>query len=109
MPKKYSRVSAHHRIINGKQVWVIAHIRQNPRFKETKMQNEDKGPEREQPRDLSVKEFRPSHVNVNIRETESHYLASFNHGPTRVFHNVRELLVVIEVEVNRLTAKLRDG
>ena len=53
--------------------------------------------------DGAKKEFRPSYVNVKIREAESHYLVSFGHGPTRVFHNVEELLLAIEVEVKRLS------
>ncbi|MCK4384709.1 MAG: hypothetical protein KAW52_00455 [candidate division Zixibacteria bacterium] len=48
------------------------------------------------------KEFRPSRISVTIREAESHYLVSFGCGSTRVFHNVEELLVAIEVEINRL-------
>lgn len=71
------------------------------------MQNEDKGPEREEPRDPTAKkESRPTQVNVNIRYVDAHYLASFSHNPPRIFHNMEELLVVIEVEVKRLGGTL---
>lgn len=43
-----------------------------------------------------------NHVYVKIQESDGHYLASFHHGPPRVFHNVEELLVAIEIEVKRL-------
>jgi len=130
--KKYSRVSAHHRVINGKQVWVIAHIRINPRYKETtlpegadgnkcfgfnaicpfgkketKMQNET-SPEELSGEDVEVRVDgrkptpRPRYVNVSIRFADVHYLASFNHGPHRVFHNLEELLRAIEVECEKL-------
>ncbi len=106
MPKKYYRVSAHHRIIDGKQVWVIAHIRKNPKYKETKMNEDEKTEgkgsimECDQP---AKKEYRSTQVSVVIREADSHYIVTFDHGSTkRIFHNVEELLVAIEVEVKRL-------
>ncbi|MCK4859204.1 MAG: hypothetical protein KAS87_01460 [Candidatus Omnitrophica bacterium] len=44
-------------------------------------------------------------INVNIELTDSHYIASFNHGKRRVFHNMPQLLTAIEVE----SAKLGPG
>jgi len=42
-------------------------------------------------------------VGVNIKFSDSHYLASFNHNdPPRVFHNMQELLAAIEVEAGKL-------
>ena len=58
---------------------------------------------------LAKKEFRPTHVNVNIWEIDAHYLASFNHNPRRVFHSIEELLVAIEVEIKRLGGTLGGG
>ena len=58
---------------------------------------------------IEPKNFRPTNVNVRIREAESHYLVVFGSGPTRVFHNVEELLVAIEVEVKRLGGTLGGG
>jgi len=49
-----------------------------------------------------AKPFKRLCVNVNIRFTENHYLASFNHAPPRVFHNMPELLTAIEVECEKL-------
>lgn len=45
------------------------------------------------------KEPRLTQVNVNIWLADGHYLASFNHNPRRVFHNMKELLRAIEVLV----------
>lgn len=119
--KKYIHVSQHIRHFeSGVMCLVNAHIRKNPKHKETKMEdpktsegtasNEERtGGDVEVVRHEVKKESRPSHVNVNIREAESHYLVSLNHGPTRVFHNVEELLVAIEVEVKRLGGTLGGG
>jgi len=107
--KKYIRVSQHVRHLDNLRVIVPAHIRKNPKYKEVKMSNDqDTGSnvKQEQPRDLTAKrEAKRDNVNVSIRHVDGHYLVSFNHGPTRIFHNTEELLVAIEVEANRL----RDG
>jgi len=43
-------------------------------------------------------------VSVNIKFSDSHYLAYFNHNDRpRVFHNMEELLAAIEVEAGKLT------
>ncbi len=41
-------------------------------------------------------------INVNIKLSDNHYLASFNHGDPRVFHNLPQLLTAIEVEAAKL-------
>ena len=65
------------------------------------MPNENE--EREEQRDPTAKKASgPNRVNVNIQESDGHYLVSFHHGPPRVFHNTEELLVAIEIEVKRL-------
>ena len=90
--------------------WLIIYRKINPRFKETKMNEDEKTEGTTEVRvDGAKKEPRPTQVNVNIWEADSHYLASFNHAPRRVFHNVEELLVAIEVEVKRLGGTLGDG
>jgi len=110
MPKKYIRVREHLRHVNNLVIIVRAHISKNPNYKEIKMSNNKntasaESVEQEHPRDLTAKkESRPTQVNVNIWEADSHYLASFNHQSRRVFHNVEELLMAIEVEVKRLGA-----
>jgi len=48
------------------------------------------------------KELPPRWVNINIKRVDGHYLVTFRHDEARVFHNVEELLVAIEVEVKRL-------
>lgn len=62
------------------------------------------GEKQDHPVDLSMgkKECGPGSVSVNIRHADGHYLASFYHNSPRVFHNIEELLVAIEVEVKRL-------
>jgi len=132
MAKKYYRVPAHFRVINGEQVWVIAHIRKNPKYKETKMQDNAKGDCQEEQtegkgrigegeikmlkdgKDVEMrpakKEFRPTTVSVVIREADNHYLATFDHGSSkRIFHNIQELLMAIEVQVKRLGGTLGGG
>jgi len=107
MRKKYSRVSEHYRKIrNGVPILVHAHIRKNPRFKETKMK--DERTESESPRgDVEVrvdgrKTPKLTQVSVVMFYADNHYLASFNHAPRRVFHSMIELLDVIEVEAEKL-------
>lgn len=63
-------------------------------------------PEREEQSDHEVLEPLPKlrkWVGVNIKFTDNHYLASFNHNePPRVFHNMQQLLTAIEVECAKL-------
>lgn len=63
----------------------------------------DENVEQEQPRDLTAKrQAVRDNVNVNIRHVDSHYLVSINHCVPRIFHNMEELLRVIEVECEKL-------
>lgn len=58
------------------------------------------GPEERTDKELSsaVKpEFR-KWIGINIRLVDKHYLATFNHGEPRIFHNMPQLLTAIEVE-----------
>lgn len=48
------------------------------------------------------KPFKLRQVSVVIFYADNHYLASFNHAPRRVFHNMPELLTAIEVECEKL-------
>lgn len=41
-------------------------------------------------------------ISVDIRLADAHYLAKFNHGSPRVFHNMPQLLTAIEVEAAKL-------
>ena len=41
-------------------------------------------------------------VGVNIKLVDGHYLATFNHGAPRIFHNMPQLLTAIEVEAAKL-------
>jgi len=62
--------------------------------------------EKTEGQDVSTKKLSgPNHVNVKIQEVDGHYLANFHFGPPRLFHNVEELLVAIEVEVKRISHK----
>lgn len=103
--KKYSRISQHTRNVGHSAILVRAHIRKNPKYKETKMETDERiHEEQEELRDLTgKKESRPCHVNVNIREADNHYLVSFNHGNTRVFHEMKELLTAIKVKVTEIS------
>lgn len=49
-------------------------------------------------------EFR-RYMSVEIKLADNHYVANFNHGAPRVFHNMSQLLTAIEVE----SAKLGPG
>lgn len=42
---------------------------------------------------------------VDIKLADNHYVAAFNHGAPRIFHNMQQLLTAIEVE----SAKLGPG
>ena len=44
-------------------------------------------------------------VGVNIKVADGHYVATFNHGEPRIFHNIQQLLTAIEIE----SAKLGPG
>ena len=112
MPKKYSRVKQHLRHINNLVIIVRAHIRKNPRFKEIKMSNElTSSPGEETEGQVGVlkdgeKPFKLRQVSVVIFYADNHYLASFNHNPRRVFHNMPELLTAIEVECKKRVGAL---
>ena len=41
-------------------------------------------------------------ISVDIKLADNHYLAKFNHGSPRVFHNIQQLLTAIEVECDKL-------
>jgi len=41
-------------------------------------------------------------VSVNIKLVDGHYLATFNHDAPRIFHNMQQLLMAIEVESSKL-------
>ncbi len=42
-------------------------------------------------------------VGVNIKFADGHYVANFNHGDPRIFHNMEQLLAAIGVEAGKLT------
>ncbi len=44
-------------------------------------------------------------ISIDIKLADNHYIANFNHGAPRVFHNMAQLLTAIEVE----SAKLGPG
>ena len=99
--KKYIRVAA----TKSKP----AHIRKNPRFKETKMEGQDTASEPEETGGMievlkdGGKPVKRRWVGVNIKFSDNHYLASFNHNdPPRIFHNMEELLLAIQVECEKL-------
>ncbi len=48
------------------------------------------------------KPFKPRWININVKMVDGHYLVTFRHDEARVFHNMEELLMAIEAEVNRL-------
>ena len=52
--------------------------------------------------DGAKKELPPRWINVNIKMVDGHYLVTFRHEVTRIFHNMHEVLRAIEVEINRL-------
>ncbi len=109
--KKYSRVSAHMRNVGHSTILVRSHIRKNPRFKEMKMED----PKTSEGTDAREEQTGGHEVRVDGRKTpkltqvsvvmfyaDNHYLASFNHAPRRVFHNMTELSTAIEVECEKL-------
>ena len=105
MAKKYSRVESHFRDggIGAKAILVRAHIRKNPKYKEAKMQNGlIPTEERKDPREPGAKQVRPTYVHVKIMEADGHYLVAFNYAPYRIFHDMKDLLFAIKVEVKKL-------
>ena len=42
-------------------------------------------------------------VDVYIRFADGHYVANFNHGEPRIFHDMEDLLAAIKVEAAKLT------
>lgn len=66
--------------------------------------NEEIEERSEKPISSPKPEFR-KWISVDIKLADSHYLAKFNHGSPRVFHNMQQLLTAIEVE----SAKLGPG
>ena len=62
--------------------------------------------EQSEPRDLpgGDKPVRQKCVSVVIREADNHYIATFDHGSSkRIFHNMQELLMAIEVKVKEIS------
>lgn len=43
------------------------------------------------------------HVYVDIQEADGHYVASFSHGPPKVFHSINQVLMAIGEEVKKLS------
>ena len=83
-------------------------VHSNLNIKETKMANGKdtvSNEERSEPRDLpggAKKESRPTNVNINIRFIDTHFQVTFRHEVTRIFHNMEEVLLAIDVEIKRL-------